>query len=181
MDATEARQGGGPWGGENLSMEEGGSSVAAPAPRNWGPEEERALRLWIALARCYLSFSRAVSAKISAYGLTPPQFGVLEALHHLGPLTLGALAGKLLVTGGNITYVMDRLEGQGLVLRQRSEKDGRVILAHLTPEGRRLMAQVFPSHAEFIEELVSSLTPKEQTQMQSLLKRLGKAVASRTS
>ncbi len=170
-----------PWGGENLSMDEGGSWHTAPAPRNWGADEERALRLWIALARCYHSFSRAVSAKIAAYGLTAPQFGVLEALHHLGPMTLGELAGKLLVTGGNITYVMDRLEGHGLVSRKRSEKDGRVILAHLTPEGSQLMAEVFPDHADFIEELVSSLTPKEQKQMQGLLKRLGKAVASRTS
>ena len=77
--------------------------------RDWGEDEERALRLWIALARCYSTMSREISTRVTEYGLTTPQFGVLEALHHLGPLPLGELADKLLVTGGNITYVMDRL------------------------------------------------------------------------
>ena len=75
---------------------------------------EEALRLWIALARCYLTFSRSISSQISEYGLTSAQFGAMEALHHVGPMHLGELAEKLLVTGGNVTYVMDRLEEQGL-------------------------------------------------------------------
>jgi len=68
-----------------------------------------------------------VGSRISEYGLTTPQFGVLEALHHLGSLSLGDLADKLLVTGGNITYVMDRLEERGLVERDRSTEDRRVV------------------------------------------------------
>jgi len=91
-----------------------------PASREWGAEEERALRVWIALARCYSTFARSVTCGVSEYGLTTPQFGVLEALLHLGPLSLGELADKLLVTGGNVTYVMDRLEEQGLVYHNRS-------------------------------------------------------------
>ena len=54
-----------------------------PASRDWSAEEERALRTWIALARCYSSFSKAVSTKVAEYDLTTPQFGVLEALYHL--------------------------------------------------------------------------------------------------
>jgi MarR family transcriptional regulator, 2-MHQ and catechol-resistance regulon repressor len=73
------------------------------------------------------------------YGLTIPQFGIMEALYHLGPLSLGELADKLLVSGGNVTYVMDRLEEQGLVYRQRSDLDRRVIEARLTDEGRALI------------------------------------------
>ena len=83
-----------------------------------------ALRLWIALARCYQTFSRAVAAKVAEYGLTLPQFGILEALYHLGPLSHGELAEKLLVTGGNVTYIMGRLESQGLV--ERAPHDGRL-------------------------------------------------------
>ena len=55
------------------------------AERTWSGDEERALRLWIALARCYLTFARAVAGRVADYGLTASQFGVLEALHHLGP------------------------------------------------------------------------------------------------
>ena len=149
------------------------------AARTWNDDEERALRVWITLARGYLSFSRAVSGKVAEYGLTTPQFGVLEALYHVGPLSLGELADKLLVTGGNVTYVMDRLEEQGLVRRERSEADRRVVLARLTPEGRRLLADVFPGHAEFVAELCSVLEADEQDELRTLLKKLGKSVAER--
>ena len=88
-----------------------------PAERAWTDDQDVALRLWVTLARCYSTYAKAIAAKVQDYGLTTPQFGTLEALYHLGPLSLGELADKLLVTGGNVTYVMDRLEDQGLVYR----------------------------------------------------------------
>jgi len=153
--------------------------VDVPAPRTWSESQERALRLWIALARCYATYARAVSCKVAAYGLTTPQFGILEALYHLGPLSLGDLAGKLLVTGGNVTYVMDRLEEQGLVVRERSPVDRRIIQAKLTAKGCALIAEVFPGHGDFIEELSSVLSGDEQQELRSLLKKLGRAIKER--
>ena len=155
-----------------------GFAVDAPASRGWGREEERALRVWIALARCYFTFARSVTSKITEYGLTAPQFGILEALLHLGPLSLGELADKLLVTGGDVTYVMDRLEEQGLVYRDRSGEDRRVVQAKLTPEGQRVISDVFLTHASFIRELASGLEPEEQETLRELLKKLGKGLAS---
>lgn len=158
-------------------MAEGGGVVGTgPEGRTWSDDEERALRLWISLARCYGTMAREVSCRVSEYGLTTPQFGVLEALYHLGPLSLGELAGKLLVTGGNITYVMDRLEDQGLVVRDRSGPDRRVVKACLTSKGRELIAGVFPGHAEFIRGLVETLEPEEQETLRDLLKRWGKGI-----
>ena len=150
---------------------------SGPSERHWGPEEEEALRLWIALARCYSTFARAVSGKVLEYGLTSPQLGVLEALHHVGPLSLGELAGKLLVTGGNITYVMDRLESQGLVRRERSSRDRRVVEARLTEKGREVVDNYFPLHARHIRELTEVLDPDERRELRRLLKKLGKGVA----
>lgn len=153
--------------------------LEAPAPRDWPESQERALRLWIALARCYATYARAVSCKVGEYGLTTPQFGILEALYHLGPLSLGDLADKLLVTGGNVTYVMDRLEEQGLVHRERSPVDRRIIQAKLTEKGHEIIANVFPGHGAFIEELSASLPPKEQEELRALLKKLGRAIRDR--
>ncbi len=147
-----------------------------PAPRSWTEDQERALRVWIALARCYSTLHKAVACKVAEYDLTTPQFGVLEALHHLGPLSLGELAEKLLVTGGNITYVMGRLEAMGLVTRERSGSDRRVVRAHLTAKGRRLIQEVFPGHARFIEGLLAHLEPEEQEELRRLLKKLGKGI-----
>lgn len=152
-----------------------------PAPRDWPESRERALRLWIALARCYSTYARAVSCKVGEYGLTTPQFGILEALYHLGPLSLGDLADKLLVTGGNVTYVMDRLEEQGLVQRERSPVDRRIIQAKLTEKGHALIAQVFPGHGCFIEQLSAPLSPEEQQELRSLLKKLGRAIQERSA
>lgn len=166
-------------GGGVASAEAPGATAAEPAPRTWDDEEERALRVWITLARSYSSFARVVAGRVAEYGLTTAQFGVLEALHHLGPLSLGELAEKLLVTGGNVTYVMDRLEEQGFVRRQRADFDRRVILAHLTPEGRRLVSEVFPEHAAFVADLCSVLRPEEQEELRRLLKKLGKGVSAR--
>ena len=160
------------------SLDASGTDV--PAERPWGDERERSLRLWIALARCYATFARAISGKVQEYGLTPPQFGILEALYHLGPLSLGELADKLLVTGGNVTYVMDRLEEQGLVYRERSPADRRIIQAKLTAKGHALVAEVFPGHGEFVESLCDALDGAEQEEMRALLKKLGYAVAKRT-
>lgn len=149
----------------------------APAPRSWSEEQEVSLRAWIALARCYSTFSREVSARVDDYGLTLPQFGVLEALHHLGPLALGEIAEKLLVTGGNVTFVMDRLEAQGLAYRDRSDEDRRVVRARLTADGRRLIEASFPQHAVFICGLMEELTRNEQQELRRLLKKLGKSVS----
>jgi len=159
----------------------------APAPeepkqralpdRSWSEAEELSLRLWIALARCYSTVAREVASRVAEYGLTTPQFGVLEALYHLGPLSLGELAGKLLVTGGNITYVMDRLERDGLVKRDRSGPDRRVVTARLTPAGEELIREVFPGHARFIHELTQELTDEEKELARGLLKRWGLGLA----
>jgi MarR family 2-MHQ and catechol resistance regulon transcriptional repressor len=150
--------------------------VDEPAAREWSEEEEKALRLWIALARCYVTFSRAVACKVAEYDLTAPQFGVLEALYHLGPLSLGDLAEKLLVTGGNVTYVMDRLEAQNLVERERSGDDRRVVRAHLTTKGRATIEGVFPGHVAFVRGLVNGLGAADQDTLRDLLKKLGKGI-----
>lgn len=156
-----------------------GSEADVPAPRDWTDRQETALRLWIALARCYQTFARTLGVKLQDGGLTMAQFGVLEALRHKGPMTLGDLADKLLVTGGNVTYVMDRLEEDGLVYRERCGQDRRVIWAKLTPRGRALIDGTFPGHAELIESLASTLTLEEQEELRRLLKRLGLGVAER--
>ena len=148
--------------------------VDEPATRTWSDEEESALRLWISLARCYVTFSRAVACKVAEYDLMAPQFGVLEALYHVGPLSLGELAEKLLVTGGNVTYVMDRLEAQDLVARERSGDDRRVVKAHLTTKGRATIESVFPGHVEFIQGLVNGLGAEDRESLRELLKKLGR-------
>jgi MarR family 2-MHQ and catechol resistance regulon transcriptional repressor len=140
------------------------------------PEVRDALRLWVSLGRAFHSVSKVVNTRVMAEGLTIPQFGILEALYHFGPLSHRELAEKLQVTGGNITFVVGRLEEMGFVTRVRSELDRRVVEAQLTPSGRTRVEAVFPEHARLIRDLMSHLDTDERATLQSLLKRLGRGV-----
>jgi MarR family 2-MHQ and catechol resistance regulon transcriptional repressor len=152
--------------------------TARPGPpaRSYGAATDRALGLWVVLARCAASVHRVSARDIQRHGLTQPQFAVLEVLYHKGPLPLCAIGAKLLVTSGNVTYVADQLEKAGYLRRARSATDRRVVRALLTPRGAALMARVFPDHAAVIARAAAVLAPAEQTALARLLKRWGRAV-----
>lgn len=146
------------------------------ARRSYGAEADRALSLWVALARCHATVSKVSADDIRRYGLTQAQFAVLEVLYHKGSLPLRHISRKLLVTGGNITYVADQLEKNGLLRRRRQADDRRVIHACLTPKGEALMARIFPQHAESIRAAAASLSRAEQASLAALLKKWGKSI-----
>lgn len=140
-----------------------------------GTESEiRALNAYIKLMRASESVTSRLAAFLQATeGLTLSQFGILEALYHLGPLTQGAIGAKLLKSGGNITTVIDNLEKRGLVTRRRCEEDRRVVYADLTNAGRELIGAYFPKHARAIESEMNALTAEEQNELGRLCKKLG--------
>lgn len=142
----------------------------------YGKKVNLALGLWVKLARAAATFGKLTEENIRSYGLTEPQFGVLECLGHLGPLTLGELSRKLLVSGGNITCVVDNLEREGLVERLHSTSDRRAIVARLTGKGQTLFDTVFVRHAAFVASTASVLTEAEQEELSGLLRKLGLAL-----
>lgn len=133
-----------------------------------------ALKAWVVLARAYLAISRHVAADVARYELTASEFGILEALYHKGPLLLGDLQRKILVTSGGVTYLVDRLAAKGLVTRESFPGDKRSRFAVLTPEGSSLIKQIFPGHAKRLAKVLSALTPKEQKRLTGMLRTLGK-------
>ncbi len=136
-------------------------------------EDERALGAYVKLTRAAESVTARVQTHLHAVGLSLSQFGVLEALLHLGPLSQVALTKKLLKTGGNITMVVDNLEKRGMVRRERNREDRRYYAVHLTGEGRRLISDVFPSHAARIVDEMRVLSPSEQEELARLCRKLG--------
>jgi len=134
----------------------------------------RALNAFINLVRACDSVTGRISLQLEAQGLTMGQFGVLEALLHLGPMCQHAIAQKLLRSGGNITLVVDNLEKHGWVRRERQKDDRRMIMIHLTQQGRRLIERVFPDHASAIEREFRNLGPREQEVLRHLCRKLGR-------
>jgi len=147
--------------------------------KRYGKKVDLALSLWVKLARASSTFARHTNEDIRSYGLTLPQFGVLESLGHLGRITLGELSRKQLSSCGNITVVVDNLEREGLVERSHCKEDRRVIYVHLTQKGETLFTQIFEKHAAHVAGLASVLTEEEQEQLGRLLKKLGLALSSR--
>src|SRR5918993_5488049 len=76
-------------------------------------KQEAALKLWVVLARAFNAVSARLSEDVARHELTPTEFAILEVLYHKGPLLLGEVQRKILVTSGGITYLVDRLAGKG--------------------------------------------------------------------
>src|SRR6202007_1983014 len=99
-----------------------------------GPEETiRALNAYVNLIRASDSVAAHMSQQIEQSGLTMGQFGVLEALLHLGPMCKYAIGEKLLRSGGNVTLVIDNLEKHGWVRREREKGAPRAGEISLSP------------------------------------------------
>ena len=137
-------------------------------------EEVSALNAFININRAVESLRSRLTQYYTANGLTVSQFGVLEALFHLGPLCQKKIAEKLLVSGGHITMVIDNLEKRKLVSRKRSETDRRYYNVDLTRKGRELISNIFPKHVKEVVKEFSVLTGNEQEQLRKLCKKLGK-------
>ena len=137
-------------------------------------EEVLALDTYVKLVRATETVSNRIHRHLAETDLTVSQFGVLEALLHLGPLYQRDLAEKLLKSGGNMTLVIDNLEKRELVKREREAGDRRCIKVCLTEKGKQLISQVFPSHVAAVVNQMNILTPGEQEELAQLCKRLGK-------
>ena len=140
------------------------------------PSETRALNTYVKLMRAAESITSRVHKHLSSVGLTVSQFGVLEAIYHLGPLTQRDLGQKILRSSGNITMVIDNLEKRRLVRRERGASDRRIFIVHLTSEGQKIIRKIFPSHAALIANELSVLNATDQIALGKLCKRLGMGV-----
>ena len=146
---------------------------ARPAAPTYDRRTTTALKLWVVLSRAYGAVSARLAGGFAETGLTEAEFGALEALYHKGPLLLNELQRSILVSSGGITYVVDRLEKQGLVERRPCPTDRRARYAALTPKGEKLIRGIFPAHAEMIRESLGGLSEDQKQDAIALLRTLG--------
>lgn len=162
-----------------MSMSEHLTKCAVLNRDSYPAYRKEALKLWVVLARCFNSFAQTEAQHLKPFELTSPQFGVLESLAHLGPMKMCEIGNKLLMSGANVTGVVDRLEKKGLVRRVMDAEDRRMFLIHLTEDGSKLITKIFPLLAARLEAFASVLTSKEKRQLIELLKKLGSAEESK--
>lgn len=148
-----------------------------PTKYSGNKREILALDTFIKLNRATNSFHNRLNQRGTQGNLSTSQFAVMEALLHLGPMCQTDISHKLLLSTGNITTVIDNLEKQGLVRRERNPEDRRYITVHLTDTGQSLIQEIFPLHAQAIMDEMSALTYDEQQQLGALCKKLGMGAA----
>lgn len=105
-------------------------------------------------------------------GLSPAQMHTIEVIGHQGDIRMKELAERLGITTGTLTIAVDRLEKQGLVLRQPNENDRRSYWIVLTDKGKKMFEEHHRFHLDFTTEMVAELSSEELLQFSQLFARI---------
>ena len=141
--------------------------MSAAPKQNFAHRGKQSLRLWLRLLACENAVEQAVRTQLRLeFGITLPQFDVLSELEHAGtPLTMSQLSEKLMVSNGNVTGVVDRLEREKYVERQASKNDRRVQFIVLTESGLRLFKRMASAHEDWVTSLFDNLSDNDIKQL----------------
>jgi DNA-binding MarR family transcriptional regulator len=125
------------------------------------------------LLRVSQKVERDLAGQLKLWGLNNAQFDVLAHVGAAEGITQQELADSLLVTKGNVTQLLGRMERRGLIERRSQGRTNRLFLTY---EGRRTFTEVVPAHEALIDERLSVLSEEEQKQLFELLRRLDRAL-----
>ncbi len=139
--------------------------------------EDTELKILIGLHRICNEADRRTSQLAAGYGLSLGQFAVLEALYHKGDLSVGEVQRKILSSSGTMPVIVRNLEKRGLLTKSPDGEDRRRNILHITEEGRKLIAEIFPLNKELILESLSPLSREEKDALLKLLKKLKRHTA----
>ena len=137
------------------------------------PLSKRRLKLWVRL----LGVTRSAEGELREFlrvkhDTTLPRFDVLAALwRRRDGVSMSDLSRMLLVSNGNATAVVDRLEKDGLVRRTPSEADRRTIYVALTPKGLATFDRYAAEHEAEVNRIFGTLTEQDLDLMTDILKR----------
>ena len=135
------------------------------------PRSKEAIRTWLRLLSCETVIEQQLRSLFrNEFKVTLPQFDVLAELERTGkPMTMSELSRELMVSNGNVTGVIDRLERAGLVTRTRAEHDRRVQYIALTGEGSSRFDDMAHRHEKWLDDLFSDLSLDDMASLQKLL------------
>ena len=134
-------------------------------------EDHSALRIWLRLLTCTQLIERRVRSRLrEEFGTTLPRFDLMAQLErHRDGLKMNELSRLLMVTGGNVTAIVDQLEKEGLVERLDEPDDRRAFRIRLTRTGDKSFAEMARAHEQWIVELLGGLSRREQDDLLKLL------------
>jgi MarR family 2-MHQ and catechol resistance regulon transcriptional repressor len=132
------------------------------------PEQEASLSIARTADRLGIRFARL----FREYGLTPSQYNVLRILRGEGkPLPILEVADRMLAAVPGITGLIDRLERMGLVARDRSTEDRRVVFVAIMPQGLDLLGRLDGPVSSLHKGLLGHMSPTDLRQLIGLLEK----------
>ncbi len=135
--------------------------------------ERMAFTTWIRLARIYQRMHRLATTEFAGQGMSVAQFDLLAQLGIAEGISQQELADRLLVTKGNISQLVARMEQRGLIYRCQ---EGRSNALFLTDTGKDLFATVIPEHERRLAARFAALDPGERRQLLHLLRKLDRSL-----
>jgi len=162
-------------------MGRSGAAEQVIEPVGTSPRTRLPLQVHLRLARCRNLMMREMRRSVERWNLTMPQFDVLAELARAPEqgFTFVELSRLLLVTSGNLTGIIDRLEEYGLVKREPEATDRRVTRMKLTPVGRRRIEDILPLHAADVLQVLSVMPRERLALLNDLLGELRDALHTR--
>jgi DNA-binding MarR family transcriptional regulator len=128
-----------------------------------------AVLAWLRLARVFQKINTKSERFFRSQDLNSAQFDVLAKVGASSGITQQELAAALLVTKGNISQLLAKMEQDGLIVRRQ---EGRSNLLSLSERGQKLYQEVVPQQEQLIAELLHGLTREEQSELLRLLRKL---------
>ena len=119
------------------------------------------LRLWLRMLSTTKLISQEIRRRLRAeFGATLPQFDLLAQLYReKDGLRLGELSKRTMVTNGNVTGLVERLEGDGLIVRETPDGDRRVTVAKLTSKGEDFFSAMAKAHEGWLRDMMADVEP----------------------
>jgi len=136
--------------------------------------DHSALRIWLRLLTCTQLIERRVRSRLrEEFATTLPRFDLMAQLErHRAGLKMNELSRLLMVTGGNITAIVDQLEKEGQVERLDDSADRRAFRIRLTRSGEKSFTEMARAHEQWVVELLAGLSRKEHDELLKLLAKL---------
>lgn len=128
---------------------------------------------WLRLSRIFQKVGRASDVHLRSWGLSTAQFDILAHVGAARGITQQELADRLLVTKGNVSQLLDRMEKQGLLTRSQERRSNNL---SLTAKGQELYERVVPAQEELVARQFHGLTSDEVTELLNLLRKLDHAL-----
>lgn len=108
--------------------------------------------------------------------LTGPQLTVVKLLEQIGDLSLSELSERIRAQNSTVTGIIDRMEREGLVTRERSKEDRRVVYIRLTAKGLELARGIPVEPMEIFRSALETLSPQETRDLMRIMTKVAKRV-----